>query len=192
MIQKCPHCQTDVIFSRDICPACGHPSQDTERGEATYLGEAKTDGRPVYNLGIETTMTARQRHGRILVGLICGSIPAPLVAHTAVYLVWFQVSGWVLLATFVSTWVVFHLWYGRKWACWFAALGTLTSGLAGIGQAGRMVYEAVQNSGRRMNAVEIMAYVVFALVYLWCSWHLLRCQDVKEFLGYQRNHTPEV
>ena len=185
MIQKCPHCQADVIFSRDICPACGHPSQDGERGEATYLGEAKTDGRPVYNLGIETTMTARQRHGRILVGLICGAIPAPLVAHTAVYLVWFRVSVWVLLATFVSTWVVFHLWYGRKWARWVVAIGTLTAGCAGL-------YQAVLRRGTGMKAVEIMAYVVFALVYLWCSWQLLRCQDVKEFLGYQRNHTPEV
>ena len=184
MIQKCPHCRTDVIFSRDICPACGHPSRDAERGEATYLGEAKTDGRPVYNQAIETTMTARQRNGRILVGLICGAIPAPLVAHTAVHLVWFRVNGWVLSAALVSIWVVYHLWFGRGWARWLATVGTLAAGAAGL-------YQAVLRRGGGMNAVEIMAYVVFALVYLWCAGQLLRCQDVKEFLAYQRKHTPE-
>jgi hypothetical protein len=184
MIQKCPHCKTDVIFSRDICPACGHPSRDEERGEPTYLGEAKTDGRPVYNQEMEATMTARQRHGRILVGMICGAIPAPLLAHTVTYLVWLKVNGWVLLGLFVSCTFVYHLWYGRKWAHWLAAAGTLVAGCAGL-------YQAVLRRGVGLNAVEIMAYVVFALVYLWCAWQLIRCQDVKEFLLYQRKHTPE-
>ena len=37
MIQKCPHCHRDVIFSRDICPACGHSSTEEERSEITDL-----------------------------------------------------------------------------------------------------------------------------------------------------------
>lgn len=186
MIQKCPHCKTDVIFSRNICPACGHPSRDGERGEATYLGEAKTDGRPVYNYVIETTMTARQRHGRILVGLICGAVPAPLVADTIVRLIWLQPNWWVLLGALVSAWVVYHLWYGQRWAYWLAAVGTAAAGVAGLGQAVHLVHAEMA-----MNAVEAMAFVVFSLVYLWCAWQLLRCTDVKEFLWYQLKHPPD-
>jgi hypothetical protein len=184
MIEKCPHCKTDVIFSRDICPACGHPSKDGEREEATYLGEAKTDGRPVYNQEMEVTMTARQRHGRILTGIMCGAIPAPLLAHTLVYMVWFRVSGWVLLSLFVSSVVVYHLWYGRKWAHWLAVAGTLLAGCAGP-------IRVVLRGTAHLNAVDVMAYVVFALVYLWCAWQLALSTDIREFLDYQRKHTPD-
>lgn len=186
MIQKCPHCQTDVIFSRDICPACGHPSRDGERGEATYLGEARSDGRPVYNHGIETLMTARQRNGRVLTGLICGAIPAPLAAYSVVRLLWLSPDWLVLLAALVSCWVVYHLWCGSGWARWVAASGTLFAGLVGLFQA-----QAVLRGEVAMNAVQIMAYVVFALVYLWCAWQLARSPEVKEFLVYQHKHAPE-
>lgn len=186
MIQKCPHCKTDVIFSRDICPACGHPSRDEERGEATYLGEAKTDGRPIYNQVIETAMTARQRHGRILVGLICGAVPIPWFAYSVVGLLWLKPDFWGLLATLVAAWVVYHLWYGRPWAYWLAAVGTLLAGGTGLCRAG---LQFTNEYG--MNAVQVMAYVVFALVYLWCAWQLFRCPDVKEFLKYQIKHPPE-
>ncbi len=186
MIQKCPHCKTDVIFSRNICPACGHPSRDEERGEATYLGEAKTDGRPVYNQVMETQMTARQRNGRIVTGLICGAIPAPLLAYSAVSLFWLRPDWLVLLGTMYAAWLAYHLWYGRPWARWLGAGSTLLAGCAGLFEA-----VVVLRSEVAMNAVQIMAYVVFSLVYLWCAGQLARSPDVKEFLVYQFKHTPD-
>jgi uncharacterized RDD family membrane protein YckC len=35
MLQKCPHCRTDVLFLREVCPQCGKSSRTEERLAAT-------------------------------------------------------------------------------------------------------------------------------------------------------------
>jgi hypothetical protein len=179
MIQKCPHCKQDVVFSRDICPACGHCARDEERGQATYMGdEARLGLAPLYTEEMETRMNAVQRRGRIQTGLIIGLLLAPLVTLNTVGLWWLRVSLPGVLALAIAAWLCWKLWSGSR-----AARHLLWVAAAGLGIAG-CVTVAVERTA--LDPVRFLAYLVFGAVYVWCAWILLRSTDLPEWLSYQR------
>jgi hypothetical protein len=179
MIQKCPHCKRDVVFSREICPACGLTARPEERGEATYMGdEARLGLKPAYTEEMETRMNAVQRRGRLQTGLVIGLLLAPLVALDSVGLLWLRLSPYGILALVVAAWLSWRLWYGSRLArhvLWVAAAG---AGLAGCATV------ALQRGA--LNPVLFLACLVFGTVYLWCAWVLLCSTDLPEWLAYQR------
>ena len=181
MIQKCPHCKRDVVFSREICPACGHAARPEARGEATYMGdEARLGLRPAYTVEMETRMNAVQRRGRLQTGLLIGLLLAPLVALNTVGLLWLRLNLYGVLALAVAAWLCWHLWYGSRLArhvLWVAAAG-----------AGLLGGAALLSRGGDLNPVLFLACLVFGAVYLWCAWVLLCSTDVPEWLAYQRHH----
>ena len=38
-----------------------------------------------------------------------------------------------------------------------------------------------------LNPVELLGFLIFGGVYIWCAWILLRSRDVPEWLRYQRH-----
>lgn len=179
MIQKCPHCKRDVVFSREICPACGHSSAESARGPATYMGdEARLGLAPAYTEEMETRMNAVQRRGRIQTGLVIGLLLAPLVAWNAVALFWLRprFGAFALLA--VSAWLCWKLWWGSRLARHVLWVAAGAAGLAG------WVNLAMRRA--TLGPVWLLACLVFGGVYLWCAWMLLRSTDLPEWLSYQR------
>jgi hypothetical protein len=179
MIQKCPHCKQDVVFSREICPACGHAARDEQREQATYMGdEARLGLAPLYTEEMETRMNAVQRRGRIQTGLIIGLLLAPLVTLNTVGLWWLRLSLAGVLALAVAAWLCWKLWNGSSGArhlLWVAA--------AIAGSAGGVTV-AVQRTA--LDPVRFLAYLIFGAVYVWCAWILWRSTDLPEWLNYQR------
>lgn len=181
MIQKCPHCKRDVVFSRDICPACGYEAADSERLPATYMGdEARLGLAPMYTEEMETRMNAVQRRGRIQTGLVIGLLVAPLVTLNTVGIYWLRPTAYGALALAVEGWLCWRLWNGSRFArhVLWAAAGA--AGLAGLA--------AVITRGTALDPVRFLAYLVFGIIYVWCAWILLRSRDLPEWLSYQRRH----
>jgi uncharacterized Zn finger protein (UPF0148 family) len=184
MIQKCPHCKRDVLFSRDICPACGHTSKESERGEPTYMGEEARQGlAPAYTEAIETTMTETQKRGRLLVGLIIGMILAPLVVLNAVLVFWLSPRFPAIAALAVAAWLLRQLWLGRPWARPVVSLAAACAAGAGL------VHCVLQR--HTLNPVFFLLSLVFGVVYLWCAWNLYWSRDIPEFLKVQRRLAAE-
>jgi hypothetical protein len=179
MIEKCPHCKRDVIFSRNICPACGHTSDDAERGEPTYMGDdAKRGLSPAYTQAMETAMNETQRRGRLLTGLIIGLILAPLVVLNAVLIFWLKPDFAALVALAFAAWLLRKLWTGRTWAKQLTILGSTLSGVAGLALC------VVRRD--TLNPVFFLMFLIFGVVYLWGAWNLYWSKDIPEFLKMQR------
>ena len=184
MIQKCPHCKRDVLFSRDICPACGHASTESERGEPTYMGEDARQGlAPTYTAAMEATMNETQKRGRILTGLIIGMILAPLVVLNAVLAFWLVPSGKALAALVFAAWLTRKLWQGHPWARSVAIVTAGASALSGLTLC-------VLRRGT-LNPVFFLLFLIFGIVYLWCAWNLYWSRDIPEFLKLQLRRTRE-
>lgn len=179
MIQKCPHCKRDVVFSREICPACGHASPESQRGPATYMGDAARLGlAPAYTEEMETRMNAVQRRGRIQTGLVIGLLLAPLVAWNAVGLFWLRPRLAAAVILVVGSWLCWKLWYGSRAA---RHILWVTAGVAGLSGCATLVLRCAA-----LGPVWFLTCLVFGAVYVWCSWILLRSRDVPEWLSYQR------
>lgn len=185
MIQKCPHCKRDVVFSRQICPACGHASPEQARGEATYMGEAARRGAaPLYTEEMETRMNAVQRRGRLQTGLVIGMLLAPLVAWNAVELFWLRPRPLPVALLAGLAWLCRRLWQGRRATRLPLGVLAAASGLVGL---------ALLAAGRAEgNPVWFLACLVFGMVYLWCGWILLRSRDLPEWLAYQRRRQADA
>ncbi len=178
MIHKCPHCKNDVIFSREICPACGHMTKEEDRLESTYVGdEAKLGIVPAYTRGIEETMNETQKRGRTLLGLVIGLLLAPQVVFNVVRVIWLSPDFRGLLALAVTGWLTRKLWLGHPWArvmlVWAAAA-------AGLSAVGTFVLRFAE-----LNPVAKLACGGFGLVYVWCAWQLFRSKDIPEFMKVQ-------
>jgi hypothetical protein len=179
MIQKCPHCKHDVVFSRDICPACGHHSRDEDRLQATYMGdEARLGLAPMYTEEMETRMNAVQRRGRVQTGLVIGLLLAPLVALNTVGVYWLRLSSWGMFALAAASWLCWRLWLGSRWARHLLWVAAAASGLWGCATVAVRRLE--------LDPVRFLAFLVFGAVYVWCAWILLRSPDLPEWLSYQR------
>jgi len=180
MIQKCPHCNRDVVFSRSICPACGLAAADEERGEATYMGdEARLGLAAAYTEEMETRLNETQRRGRLQTALTIGLLIAPLFALNTVGLFWLRMTFRGLAALTVVSWLGWRLWYGGRFARHLLWVTALVSGGVGVACCG-LRYET-------LNPVAFLTCLVFGCVYLWCGWILLRSRDVPEWLRYQRH-----
>lgn len=188
MIEKCPHCKRDVIFSRNICPACGHTSDDAERGEPTYMGDdAKRGLSPAYTQAMETAMNETQRRGRLLTGLIIGMILAPLVVLNTVLIFWLKPDPAALAALAFAGWLLRKLWLGRIWAKQLTILAGVLSGIAGLTLC------VVRRGGPNpLNPVFFLMCLVFGIVYLWGAWNLYWSKDIPEFLKMQRRRYDEL
>jgi hypothetical protein len=181
MIQKCPHCHRDVVFSRDICPACGLAARDAERQQATYMGDAARLGLAAqYTEEMETRTNAVQRRGRIQTGLVIGLLLAPLITFNTVELWWLRPNfrGMAVLA--LAAWLCGKLWYGSRFARHVLWIAAAACGLAGC------ITVAVQRLA--LGPLRFLAYLIFGAVYVWCAWILCRSVDLPEWLNYQRQH----
>jgi len=180
MIHKCPHCKNDVIFSREVCPACGYRSAEHERLESTYVGdEAKLGFVPAYTRDIEEQMNETQKRGRVVLSLVIGMILAPQIVFNVVLGFWLSVSFKGLLALAVTTWLTRKLWFGFRWTKAVITYAVGFTGLAGI------VILLLRFSA--LNPVAKLACGVFGVVYLWCAWQLLQSKDIPEFMTVQRS-----
>ena len=184
MIQKCPHCKRDVVFSREICPACGLVSADEERGEATYMGdEARLGLAAAYTEEMETRLNETQRRGRLQTGLTIGLLIAPLVVLNTVGLFWLRLTFSAFLALVVVSWLGWRLWFGGRIARHLLWVSAAAAGISGLVFCG-MHYQTI-------NPVAFLTCLVFGLVYLWCAWILLCSRDLPEWLRYQRHRQRE-
>jgi hypothetical protein len=179
MIQKCPHCKQDVVFSRDICPACGHTACDEERQQATYMGDAARLGlAPLYTEEMETRMNAVQRRGRIQTGLVIGLLLAPLLTLNLVELYWLRLSLPGVVALAVAGWLCWKLWSGNRSVRHLLWVAAASFGVTGC------ITVALQRTA--LDPVRFLSYLVFGVVYVWCAWILWRSPDLPEWLTYQR------
>lgn len=179
MIQKCPHCKSNVIFSRNICPACGYEVPEGDRLESDYIGDqAKLGIVPAYTRAMEETLNETQKRGRLLVGLIIGLLLSPQIVLTCVSFFWLRPSLWGVLVLIVTVWLCRRLWLGVAWCR--PGLGIL----AGISGFSGLVLLVFGHAG--LNPVARLVCGVFGLVYLWCSYQLLASLEIPEFLRVQR------
>ncbi len=189
-IQKCPHCHCDAIFIHDLCPNCGHPSRFEERGEPDYREDEK--GRhPSYYATLEEEMSAAEKHGRILLGLIIGLMILPLVAWTLVnFFLLFDQDGTleipffkVLIALLVGTWLFLRPWFGHLWS---RPVLLVLSALLGVGLLAYAVSLLFQEQAA--NPVVVLAAIVYGLIYSWCGWQFWRSKDIPEFIRRQHRY----
>ncbi|MCK5804484.1 MAG: hypothetical protein KAI66_16720 [Lentisphaeria bacterium] len=182
MIQKCPHCQNDVIFSRDICPACGYIVKDEERLDSSYTG-AKEEMRlhPVYTREMERRMTETQKRGRTLAGLVILMLLSPTLAYNVVRVMVLKPQFWPLVALLVVATLMHKFWQGVRWAWWGALLGCAIVGGGALAQLIRLVI-----AGLAQDPVTLLFCMVYGILLPWCAWILWHSHNLHDFLKYQR------
>ena len=136
-IQKCPHCHKDSVFSHNICPNCGFESKYEERGEPDY----KLDE------------NGKERHGRILLGVIMGLLGAPLLtwAATNVFLLTDENRTMeiplfrVFLACVIVGWIFWTIWNnGYRWLTRGVMAVSFLGGFWMLGWAVKMIVQIVK------------------------------------------------
>ena len=137
MIERCPHCHEDVMFTRDICPACGHTSSEDERVEQTDLDARRQEARtPVFDLPFVTAMTVAEQRGRLELSLITVVFLLPDAFCLFVRACELRLDPWVAGLMAVSLLLVRGLWRGspraRSAATWFSASAGVTQLLAAV------------------------------------------------------------
>lgn len=184
MIQKCPHCKHDVVFSREICPACGLASTDEERGEATYMGdEARLGLAAAYTEEMETRLNETQRRGRLQTALVIGMLVAPWIVLNTVGVFWLRLRFSGFMALVLMSWLGWRLWFGGRIVRHILWVAAAAGGMAGLAYCVMHI--------QTINPVALLACLIFGLVYLWCAWILLLSRDLPEWLRYQRMRLKE-
>lgn len=183
MIERCPHCQEDVVFSRNICPACGEVSASDQRREATLIDREKASSRyPVYMAPLEEELSLTQRRGRLLVWLCTGFLLAPDFTYFLVGLSWLSFRGWPLLRLIVTGWLLLRLWEGKRWSRWLLSASAFTVGVAAI----------IRGALHRVDAPPSMLLfcLVFGPLFVVVAWTLAFSEETRDFLRLRRGRTP--
>ena len=123
------------MFTRDICPACGHTSSEDERVEQTELDARRQAARtPVFDLPFETAMTVAERRGRLELALITTALLFPDAFCLFVRACERRFDLWAAVFLAVSWLIARGLWRGspkvRRVAALFAAAAGLLQALA--------------------------------------------------------------
>ena len=184
MIERCPHCGADVIFSSSICPACGYESSEQDRTEPSALEiERRTSRYPTYTAELETILSAPQARGRLLLGLTSGILLAPGITYVVTGLLMGIVSGVAFLATLMLVaggWLLLRAWEGRVWAWRLSALAAASLGIAG------MLIAFVRRSVLPTPIVFLAC--LLGPMFLACAWTLSFSRDAREYRDIRRRH----
>ena len=179
MIEKCPHCHRDVMFTRDICPACGHTSTEEERGKPTAFDEERDSSRvPTYFQPLEDELTVAQKRGLLLLMVSSVALLAPDVGIFVVRLRWlsFDIGALIRLALVVA--LLRILWRGRTWAKKATALIAAVAGIAGPLAA--LLWH------NQLSAALVFLFCVWGVVLIFVAVTLVRSQDVEDYLKIRR------
>lgn len=182
MIERCPHCREDVVFSRNICPACGELSASDQRTEATLIDREKASSiYPVYMGPLEDELSLTQRRGRLLVWLCTCFLLAPDLTYFLVGLSWLSFRGWPLLRLIVTTWLLLRLWEGKRWSRRLLAAAALTVGVAAI------IRGALAHADTPPSM--LLFCFIFGPLFVVVGWTLTFSEEARDFLRLRRGRT---
>lgn len=184
-IGKCPHCGKDSLFTRGICPNCGHTSKPEERGKPDFLLDAN-GGLPSYTDPLEAEMTISQKHGRILIILCTLMIGLPLLAWTSVVIFQSLENSFhppifpPLAMLCLDIYITYKLLVRTHWARWSLCLLAVTACI---------VFASSLHTHKRLALISSIA--LFSMTNLTAALLLSTSRDVDDFLnldGTQRGH----
>jgi len=179
MIERCPHCQHDVMFSRDICPECGRTAAEEERLQATSLEEEKRTGRlPTYFGPIEDELADAQKRGRVLLWLITAVLVGPDAGLVVVKLRWLSFDLFAVARVICMVLVLRALWRGKEWARKTAA------GLAGL--SGVALPAMSLAFRQKLNQSQHFLFWVLGVLLLTSAVTLLRSEELADYLRLRR------
>ncbi|MBT3378922.1 MAG: hypothetical protein HN742_18480 [Lentisphaerae bacterium] len=179
MIERCPHCQEDVVFSRNICPACGEVSISDQRTEATLIDREKASSRyPVYMAPLEEELSLTQRRGRLLLCLATGILLAPDITYFLVGLSWISLRGWALLRLITTGWLLLRLWEGKRWSRRLLSTCALVVGVGAI-------LRGILDHTKSPPALLLFCFV-FGPLFVAVAWTLTFSEETRDFLRLRR------
>jgi len=181
MIERCPHCGKDVVFSKNICPECGLVSAEDERTELTGLAQERATSRhPTYTGPLEDMLSASQARGRLLVALAMGFLLTPDTAFFLVKLCWLRFEFLALIRLIALAWLLRRVWDGALWASRLAAVVAAVVGVSGV------LVGIVRV--RTLAPPLVLLFCIFGPLFVISAYTLTYSPDAQDFLHRQRRY----
>jgi hypothetical protein len=180
MVERCPCCGADVVFSGDLCPACGHSSPRSDRVQPSRLARERAESAvPTYTAHLEHVLNPREERGRLVFWLAAGLLLIPDIGGSVVPLFFLRPQWWSFLRLGLGVGLLIRSWHGRRGGrLSVGAWGLVLAVVGGVGAA-----EAF--AGEEM---ELGILWCGAVVFAACSGAaFLLSKDLSEFV--RRRHS---